>query len=455
MIAPFKSLKRFLPNSLLGRSLLILVTPILLIQIITTYVFFDRHWNRMSERLAFAVAGEIAVMADYIEAQGDDETSRGIADYARRYLAMNVLFVPGAPLHFDEIQHVKRDNPATEAKESIIYGFLSEALDKQVGRPYTIRIDIEEKGVQVAVALQNGVLEVSLPSRRLFTTSGYAFLLWMFGVSLVLLVVAILFMRNQIRPIRRLAIAAARFGKGRDVSASFKPEGAREVRQAAESFLKMQERIKRQIDQRTAMLSGVSHDLRTPLTRMKLQVEMLQACPDVDALKSDIADMETMIGAYLDFVRGDGEEQVEPVDVSVLLEMVVASDKTREDGAFHLDVAPGLVVPLRPVAGKRCLENLLGNARKYASSVWVTAARDEAGENLILTIDDDGPGIAPENREDVFKPFYRVESSRNLSTGGVGLGLPIAQDIIHAHGGEIFLEDSAHGGLRVRVTLPL
>lgn len=274
----------------------------------------------------------------------------------------------------------------------------------------------------------------------------------MIGASLILLAIAILFMRNQIRPIRRLAIAAERFGKGQGVPTGFKPEGAKEVRQAAQAFLDMHERIRRQMEQRTTMLAGISHDLRTPLTRMKLQTAMMGDSPDVDALKTDIQDMERMIAAYLDFVRGEGEEQNEYCDLHEILQRVVMNAK-RQEIEIEFDVKGDLSLSVRPVAFERCLNNIISNAKKYANSrVWIAARR--LHEIIEITVDDDGKGVPEEKMNDVFRPFYRVEASRNL-TGGVGLGLPIAQDIVHSHGGKIWLEKSNRGGLRVVIHLPV
>ncbi|MCB9989335.1 MAG: HAMP domain-containing protein [Rhodospirillales bacterium] len=448
------SIKQFLPRSLLGRSLLILVTPILLIQIITTYIFFDRHWNRMSGRIAFAVAGEIAVIADYIEqGPGDQPIPFGaVSAYAAQHLDFLVSYEEGAHIAPQPQELRLGANIAQQAKQTVLYDFLAQALEKQVRRPYQISIDMDEKWIEVSLQLNDGVLRVSLPQRRMFSSSGYIFLIWMFGVSMLLLVVAVLFMRNQVRPIRRLAIAAERMGKGRNIPPSFKPEGAREVRQAAQAFLDMQERIRRQVSQRTAMLAGVSHDLRTPLTRMKLQLAMMGNSPDVDGMKSDIAHMERMIGAYLDFARGEGGEVSERIDLAELVERV--ADNARRAGVTIEHKNQGdLFVFLKPVAFERCLGNVVSNAGKYGHHVWLTASRQD--DRIRVVVDDDGPGIPAEKREEVFRPFFRLDESRNPDMGGVGLGLPIAQDIVHAHGGEIELSDSPHGGLRVTIDVPV
>lgn len=437
------ALKNFLPRSMFGRSLLILATPVLLIQIITSYIFIEQHWNKMANRLAFAVAGEIAIVADQIEVGTDPERIARIMSYAAQHLDLLISYGPGDVLPSEAMEETPR---------SVVEKTLRDALVTQVRRTHAVNVDIREKWVQVDVQLADGVLRVSLPERRLFSSSGYVFLLWMITTSIVMLAVAIMFMRNQIRPIRRLAVVAERFGKGRDIPASFKPEGAYEVRQAAQAFLAMHERIKRQIQQRTAMLAGVSHDLRTPLTRLKLQSAMLPPGPDVEALKEDINDMERMLNAYLDFVRGEGGEQAVRTNLGDILERIVAA--TRRQGADIEYAGTGdLSMLLRPVAFERALANLIGNAHKYAGKVRVAAALQDSV--IQIQIDDNGPGIPPEKYEDVFKPFYRIEGSRNPATGGVGLGLPIAQDIVHSHGGEIVLDQSPLGGVRVTIRVPV
>lgn len=440
-----RHLKKILPRTLFGRSLLILVIPVLLIQLITTFVFFDRHWNKMTDRLAFAVAGEIAIIADQIEQGAGEEAIRQMSGYAAQSLHLLISYEKDG-----EWQPEKTE---TKGRTSSLEKVLAEAIEFQVRRPFRIEVDLQEKWIAIAIALDNGVLYVSSPQRRLFSSSGYIFLLWMIGASLILLAIAILFMRNQIRPIRRLAIAAERFGKGQGVPTGFKPEGAKEVRQAAQAFLDMHERIRRQMEQRTTMLAGISHDLRTPLTRMKLQTAMMGDSPDVDALKTDIQDMERMIAAYLDFVRGEGEEQNEYCDLHEILQRVVMNAK-RQEIEIEFDVKGDLSLSVRPVAFERCLNNIISNAKKYANSrVWIAARR--LHEIIEITVDDDGKGVPEEKMNDVFRPFYRVEASRNPLTGGVGLGLPIAQDIVHSHGGKIWLEKSNRGGLRVVIHLPV
>lgn len=439
------SIKTLLPRTLLGRSLMILITPVLLIQVVTSFVFFDRHWSKMTTRLAFAVAGEIAAVTEAIEAGAEPDKLENISGYVARHLDFRINFQEGEALGPEQ------KVGGADVWESLVAQTLLKELRVKLDRPFVLDIDFQEKWVHVAVQLTNGVLNVTLPGRRLFSSSGYIFLLWMLGISLLLLMIAILFMRNQIRPIRKLSIAAERFGKGRDVI-SFRPSGAREVRQASQAFLDMHTRIRRQIEQRTAMLAGVSHDLRTPLTRLKLQLEMLGDNPDADAMKGDIQAMERMIEGYLDFVRGEGDEAVSYTNVDHLLERIVTGAR-RQAIEIERKTPSGVSMMLRPMAMERCLMNLVSNAGKYADHVWLGARR--ADEALFITIDDDGPGIPEEQFDEVFRPFYRVDGSRNAETGGVGLGLPIAMDIVHSHGGKIWLEKSDKGGLRVNIALPI
>jgi two-component system osmolarity sensor histidine kinase EnvZ len=304
--------------------------------------------------------------------------------------------------------------------------------------------------IAISIGVPEGVYTFLCPERRVYTPTTEVFIAWMVSSSILLSAVALLFMRNQIRPIRRLADAAEAIGKGRDVP-GFKLEGAAEVRQAAAALLVMRDRLHRQITQRTAMLAGVSHDLRTPLTRMRLQLAMMPESDETRELTSDIAEMEVMLDAYLAFARGEEAEPASPVDLGELLAEIVQSAR-RQNPNIELHVPGSAVVTLRRVAMKRCFANLIGNAVRYGKRAEVAVtARDHAVD---VTIDDDGPGISAERREDMFRPFTRMEESRNPTTGGVGLGLTIARDIARFHGGDVTLEESPMGGLRARVWLP-
>jgi two-component system osmolarity sensor histidine kinase EnvZ len=434
-------INRLLPRSLFGRSLMIIVTPLILLQVVSTWVFYDSHWDTVTRRLAQSVAGDIAAV---IEMMGENPTPAHYArvfEIAQRKLQLDIVFKPDFTLPSSPIL----------IRQNLVDEKLSAALAEFVGKPFLIDTRSLEKEVEVQVQLPDGILHVELPRRRLFSSTTYVFILWMVGTSLILFAVATVFMRKQVRPIGRLADAAEAFGKGRDVP-DFRPEGASEVKQAAGAFLVMRDRIKRQITQRTEMLAGVSHDLRTPLTRMKLQLALLGDGPDSDELNSDIAEMERMLNGYLAFARGEGAELPVETDLAGLLEDVVGNAR-REGAVVDLDAESDMLVPLRPDAFRRCLANLIANAQRYAHRVAIAATR--RGGAIEITVDDDGPGIPSDKREDVFRPFFRLDPSRNPETGGIGLGLTIARDVARGHGGDLTLDDSPLGGLRARLRLPV
>ena len=438
-------IKRILPRSLFGRAVLIIVTPMVLLQVISTWVFYDRHYSTVTKRLAQGLAGDIgAVIQIMIRNPGSVERLQTFR-LAYRTMSLTLSFEEGARL--PDVTPTESFGPFATTLDRR----LTKALKAQVARPFLMDTGALRDRVEIQVQMADGVLRVLAPRDRLFSSTTYIFIMWMVGSSIVLFVVALLFMRNQVKSIRRLAQAADSFGKGRDV-ADFKPEGATEVRQAAGAFIQMRNRIKRQIRQRTEILAGVSHDLRTPLTRMKLQLAMLGRTPEAESLESDVAAMERMVEGYLAFARGESVEQPEPTEVSGLLREVVVQMR-RDGGIVDLHVEQAMTVPLRREPMRRCLSNLIANAQRYGEHVSVRAGpRDKVIE---ITIDDDGPGIPPDQRREVFRPFFRIEGSRNPETGGVGLGLTIARDVARNHGGDIVLEDAPGGGLRARIWLPV
>ncbi|MGH7048621.1 MAG: ATP-binding protein [Stellaceae bacterium] len=432
-------LKRLLPRTMFGRSLLIVVMPLILVQAIATWIFYERHWAAISWRLATGVAGDIALTIAAI-------------DLTRSAAATNALLQRGGVLT-DLRFTLERSGvlpPPAPSGGTLIEDQLNQALDGRVAAAWRIdRLD-DPRALRIEVQLTQGVLAVEVPWDRLYSSTTYIFEMWMVGSSLVLLAVATLFLRNQIKSLRRLAAAADSFGKGRPVP-FFKIEGAVEIRRAAIAFVTMRERIQRQIRQRTQMLAGVSHDLRTPLTRMKLALAILGDDPAVEELKSDVAEMEHMVHGYLDFVRGEGSEAPVETDIALLLDDVAAAMR-REGAQLSLTVPGEYAIPVRPNALKRCLVNLIGNARRHGTRVWLSAL--PAADGIDILVDDDGPGIPPDDRDRVFRAFVRLDPSRNRSTGGVGLGLTIARDVARGHGGDVRLETSPQGGLRARVHLP-
>ena len=434
-------LKRLAPQGLLGRSLLIIVMPLVVLQLVSAYVFYGSHWETVAKRLAKGLAGDIGTIIESMRAFPGDDERNVILSIAATRMELDTRFVAGAIL----------PNQPNIAPSSFLDRALAEAMEERVQRPYRIDSETLDREVVIRVQLSDGMLEVFAPKKRLFSSTTYVFILWMLGTAMLLFGIATVFMRNQVRSVRKLAVAADRFGKGQDV-ADFKPEGAREVRQAAQAFNLMRSRIQRQIQQRTEMLAGVSHDLRTPLTRMKLQLAIMGDMDGRAELDEDIAEMERMVEGYLAFARGEGSEQPEPTDLPALVDEVVARYR-RQGAIIDLHHEGEIVMPLRPDSLARALGNLIGNAVRYAGHVWVRVGlRGEVAEVLV---DDDGPGIPLDRREEVFKPFTRLEESRNSVTGGVGLGLTIARDIVRSHGGDVLLEDSPLGGLRARMRLPL
>ena len=437
---PAGPLRRFLPRSLLGRAVLIIVTPLILLQVISTWIFYDRHYDTITKRLAQGLAGDVAAVVNLIERSPDNSDLVRIFSLARRTMQLELSLSEGATLLV----------PDRIPLRGIVDQRLRTALEERLVQAFAVDTRSLDERVEILVQLNQGVLRVLVTDERLFSSTTYIFIIWTIGSSILLFGVAMIFMRNQVKPIRRLASAAEGFGKGRMVE-DFKPEGATEVRQAAVAFINMRDRLNRQVHQRTEMLAGVSHDLRTPLTRMKLQLEMLKDMPGTEELQSDVAEMEHMVEGYLAFARGEGKETPITTDLTGLLRDVVGQ-MTRDGRVVDLHLEQEIALPLRREAMRRCLTNLIGNAQRYGRQVSVRAGRRKA--LIQVTIDDDGPGIPEAQREEVFKPFFRLEQSRNPATGGVGLGLTIARDVARSHGGDVVLETAPGGGLRARIWLP-
>lgn len=428
-----------LPRTLFGRALMIIVMPLILLQLVSAWIFYDRHWDTITWRLTSGVAGDIAHVIEQIRVQ--PERRDAIFWSARQSMGLDMSLHPGDILPNQ-----------SHGLDGLLDRLLAGAMEERVNRPFVIDSSSFREQVILHVQLRDSVLTVVVPGSRLFSSSTYIFIMWMIGTSLVLFAVASIFMRNQIRPIRRLARAVESFGKGREPEDDFKPEGATEVRQAAGAFNLMSQRIRRQLRQRTDMLSGVSHDLRTPLTRMKLQLAMLGDSPETRELSANVAEMEKMIQDYLTFARGEGEEKSSECDLGEIVTDIASS--WRAGGvAVDCHVEGRIITWLKPNAFRRCVDNLVANASRYADQVWVQVGR--RGDAIEVVVDDNGPGIPVEEREDAFRPFVRLDRSRNPATGGTGLGLSISRDVARTHGGDILLEESPHGGLRARVRLPM
>lgn len=430
---PFKALKPFMPKSLYARTLLILVVPLLVVMLGTVYFFIDHHLDTMTHRLADNIANEISSVAELYRTKAMDR--KQAIRFAKDHYDTKLVFE-------DSYEYKRGEKTPMRA---IGEWFLEESLSDTLKAPFYVKLS--KTTINVDVLLDNEVMHFETPRKRLLSKSTPVYLLWVILLPIFMFIVAALFMKNQVRPIRRLVSSADKLGKGLSVP-PIKPEGAIEVRQAAVAFNRMQERIMRQITQRTEMLAGVSHDLRTPLTRMELELAMLDNSPEVEGLKEDVAEMRGMVESFLAFARGDAPEPAVMTNIYDLMESVANQYGDKVD----LPKRRSFRRPLKVQRMRRCFQNLLENAHKYADKIHVSIKPvDEACE---IIIEDDGPGIPESQRQDVFKPFFRVDPSRNLNQGGTGLGLCIAQDAIHQHGGTIELADSSMGGLKVILRIP-
>jgi two-component system osmolarity sensor histidine kinase EnvZ len=434
-------LRRYLPKSLYARVLVIVILPLFLMQSLITYVFFDRHWDLVSASLSANTAGQVALITRLFQATDDPATREKFEQDALEDMDINVRFERGGAI--------------PEEDKRWIFALYNDTLDRQLGERLSVDYWFDTSTwpayVEIRVQLDDGYI-VFLPRRdRVFATTGPLFVLWLVGTTVLLGWIAIMFLRNQVRSILKLAVAAEAFGRGRDAP-SFRPSGATEVRRAGMAFIAMRERIKRHIHQRTAMLAGVSHDLRTPLTRLKLALAMQPDSADTEALRADVLEMERMVEGYLNFARNIASgEDPETIDVGALIREI-ADETARAGHEINVDGASGLMVAARRDALKRAINNLVANSLKYGKHVWLSSKR--VSENVEIIVDDDGPGIAPDKYDEAFKPFTRLDDGRGPDQSGVGLGLAVVRDVARSHGGEAYLARAPQGGLRAVLQLP-
>lgn len=433
--------KGWMPTGLYARALLIMIVPMVMLQTVVAFVFMERHWNTVTRHLSAAVVADIAGLIDIYKTFPQDKDRTQLKRIAQERLGMVVDFLPRGDM----------PTPGPKPFFSLLDQSLSGQISRQVGRPFWIDTVGNSNLVEIRIQLDDAVMRVFAQRSRAYASQSEIFIFWMVGTSSILLIVAVLFLRNQIKPILRLADAAESFGKGRE-EPNFRPRGAREVRRAAQAFLEMKSRVERSIEQRTAMLAGVSHDLRTILTRFKLELALIGDSPEVDGMRKDVDEMAGMLEAYLAFARGDSGEVAQPTDMAMALEEL-RSDAERHGHTATVTFHGLPVVTVKPAAFKRCVANLVSNAARYAKTVAITGHRDH--RYLTVTVDDDGPGIPADMREEVFKPFLRLDNARNQDEGGTGLGLAIARDIARSHGGDITLGDSPMGGLRATIRVPV
>lgn len=448
LLAGYRTFVRLLadmmPKGLYARALIIIIAPIVVLEGVIAFVFMERHWQNVTRRLSETTARDIAALIDIYD--GSPATKYDdIIRVARDRLNLSMQIMPPGDL--------------PEARPKPFFDLLDRALSREISqhvqRPFWIDTVGQSRHVEIRVQHSDSILRFLAVRTQTYASNSHIFLLWMVGSSVILLTVAVLFLRNQIRPILRLAEAAADFGKGRAISDDLEPQGAREVRQAAAAFLEMRDRIRQHVDQRTTMLAGVSHDLRTVLTRFKLELAFMEESPDVQSLKADVDEMQHMLEDYLAFARGDGGEEAKLTNLTDLLEEI-----HEEAQVYGTDIElkfrkrrGDVMVPLKRQAFKRAITNLVSNAVRYGDKIIIRVATE--GQWLRIEVDDNGPGIPASERENVFKPFYRIDRARNQDDGNSGLGLAIARDIAKSHGGDIALGESSMGGLRAIISVPL
>lgn len=425
--------KKLVPESLFTRMLMIIIIPTVIAQLVSTYIFYHRHWDNVSHSMLYSLAGEISFISELHQKLSNKDIKT-----LKTYTNLRYKFFK------DKKIEQKKNKLSNELK------ILEQNLKQNINSPLHLSYDKRDKEVEVEVQMKEGVLFFEVSRSRFYTPTTYIFIIWMIGITSVLLVFTIIFSKNQIRSITKLSSAAQRFGTLQSVD-SFKPEGAIEVRKAGIAFLEMKQRIENQIKQRTEMLAGVSHDLRTPITRIKLELALMKQEDTLRNISADIQEMENIINDYLDFAKDEKNYKTSKVFLSKILSEVVekySHSKTK----ITLELDKKIEGNIRISPFKRAIQNLLDNATRFASEISISLRTTE--NSITIEINDNGPGITRQEIKKVFQPFYRVEHSRNQATGGVGLGLSITQDIILRHGGNISLDKSKLGGLKVNITLP-
>ena len=427
--------RRYLPKSIFWRSVLIVVLPIAVMQMIVAYFFFNAHWATVTSNLSQSVAADVAVATELFERDPSEANAEALDALLRPDMQLSVRLKPG-----DALPTARRRNSFRVLDKS-----LGRALTNAVDRPFWFDTTRYPNHIDIRVEVEQGVLQFYAAKDRAFAPTGLIFIFWLVTASVLLSMVSIVFIRRQSLPIRDLADAADAFGKGQDIS-GYRPHGAAEVRLAGQSFLKMRQRIRRHLEQRTLMLAGVSHDLRTPLTRLKLALSMAETPDDIAAVRRDVDEMEAMLSGYLDFARGTADGEVAEVDMGAMLAAIGQAEDVPVTGE-------GAVIDGREQQLRRAVLNLVFNAKKYAQDPAIATEVTET--HLHIHVDDAGPGISAADRANVLRPFARLDDARSQNIEGTGLGLSVARDVAQSHGGRLRLGDSPQGGLRATISLPL
>ena len=428
--------KKIIPNSLLGRSIIIIFVPIFLLIIITSIIFYQTSWNIISKRLTQSVVADINVIVKLIDQGLENEA----IEFAKEDFKMQIKLRKNSVLNKLEFQE----------QRGILSKRLKQALTN-LNRPFAYDLKNIDEGVTIIISLDKNILLINVDKDRLYSQAAFVFLLWMIFASILLLIFSYFLMNKQIRPLKRLAIIAETFGRGLDAP-ELKSTGAVEIRQTANAFNQMRTRIKRFLKQRTDMLAGVSHDLRTPLTRMKLQLTLLHDEKAKNELELDINEMTAMLNSYVSFVRSEAPEPIENININKFLKEMI-KNINNEKLEITFNEKNTIQTSGRPLQLKRAFQNIIDNSIRYADKLNIEIFKNTEGCCVIF--EDNGPGIPNKNYEDVFKPFFTLDPSRNKLKGESGLGLSITRDIIRSHGGEIKLDKSKLSGLKSIIQLPI